>query len=57
MRKLLKVNDLTELLGIGRATLSKWRKDGTFPDPVKLGTKMVAWREEDIDAWLESRKA
>jgi prophage regulatory protein len=30
-------------------------KRGTFPSPVKIGQRAVAWRESDIDAWLKSR--
>ncbi|WP_137702885.1 helix-turn-helix transcriptional regulator [Marimonas lutisalis] len=40
--------------GLSRSTLYDWMKRGEFPQPVKLGTRLVAWRESDIDAWLES---
>jgi prophage regulatory protein len=31
-------------------------KRGDFPQPVKLGARIVAWRESDVSAWLESRE-
>lgn len=33
-----------------------WRmcKAGTFPPPMKLGGKIVAWREADLVAWEQS---
>ena len=33
-----------------------WRKvkDGTFPQPVKLGERITAWRVGDVRAWLNA---
>ena len=28
-----------------------------FPKPVKIGTRSVAWVEEEVDAWVEARVA
>ena len=42
--------------GLSRSTLYDWMKRGQFPQPVKLGARLVAWRESDINAWLESRQ-
>lgn len=42
--------------GLSRSTLYDWMQKGCFPQPVKLGTRLVAWRESDIAAWLESRE-
>ena len=28
--------------------------DPTFPKPVKIGMRAVAWREHEIDAWIKS---
>lgn len=28
---------------------------GTFPAPVRLSARAVAWREEDIDRWITER--
>lgn len=34
-----------------------WRrvKDGTFPAPVRISTNAVAWREADVDRWINER--
>lgn len=34
-----------------------WRrvKDGTFPAPIKISENCVAWRERDVNAWIEER--
>lgn len=31
--------------------------DPTFPKPIKLGARSVAWLESDIDAWISKRIA
>ncbi len=42
--------------GLSRSTVYSWMKRGDFPQPVKLGTRLVAWRESEVTAWLESRE-
>jgi predicted DNA-binding transcriptional regulator AlpA len=46
--------------GISDATLYRWIKVGRFPQPVKLGPNVVAWRESvlreydaDPEGWAE----
>lgn len=38
---------------------SLWRhvKDGTFPAPVKISSRITAWRRDDLVAWLEQQGA
>lgn len=45
------------VLPFSAATL--WRKvqDGSFPKPIKLSSRITAWRLADIESWLESRHA
>jgi prophage regulatory protein len=28
---------------------------GKFPRPIKIGQRAVAWRERDVDRWLDER--
>lgn len=30
---------------------------GTFPAPMPIGTKSVAWLESEVDAWIQARLA
>lgn len=36
-----------------------WRKvrDGSFPQPVKLGPNLTAWLAADVQAWIDARCA
>jgi len=53
--KLLRRPEVQARTGLSRSTIYDWMKRGEFPQPVKLGTRLVAWRESDITGWLDSR--
>jgi hypothetical protein len=36
--------------------LRRMWQDGRFPKPTYLSTRKLAWREDEIDNWLESRR-
>jgi predicted DNA-binding transcriptional regulator AlpA len=42
-----------------RTTLQRWQSRDTdpFPQPIRLGENSVAWRQSDVEAWLERRAA
>lgn len=44
-----------KLGNIGNSTLRRWVREGHFPKPIKLGANCVAWRLDEVDAWLEAR--
>ena len=52
---IMRPKQVADELGITRATLSRWRDAGRFPDALQLGPNSVGWRRSDIDAWLNSR--
>ncbi|SHJ37079.1 transcriptional regulator, AlpA family [Ruegeria lacuscaerulensis ITI-1157] len=54
--RLLRRPEVENLTGLSRSTLYDWMKRGDFPQPVKLGVRLVAWRESDIVVWLQSRE-
>jgi len=39
--------------GIGTSTLDRRVRDGTFPPPMRIGTKRVAWRASVISKVLD----
>lgn len=54
--RLIRRPEVEARTGLSRSTLYDWMKRGEFPQPVKLGERLVAWRESDVTAWLESRE-
>lgn len=53
---LLRRPDVETRTGLSRSTIYEWMKRGEFPRPVKLGARLVAWRESDLTEWLETRE-
>lgn len=51
---LIRLADLCEFLGVSRSSIYKWLSEGTFPEPVRLGHRMVRWRLEAIEAWRDA---
>ncbi len=51
----LRIQAVIRVTGLSRSTLYRLIADETFPRPVKLGPRAVAWRRSDIDAWGEAR--
>ncbi len=44
---------VTRELPVAKATLAKWRWNGTGPNYIKCGSKVV-YRRADLDAWIAS---
>ena len=52
--RLLRFSDVIERTGLARNTIYDYVSRDEFPKPVKLGQRMVAWRESDVNRWMES---
>jgi prophage regulatory protein len=51
-RKMLSMKQVLDLIPVTRQTLWRWyTKDGTFPKPVPIGGKRVAWYADEVEAW------
>lgn len=53
--KLLRLPFVEERTGLRKSTIYAGAKAKTFPAPVRLSARAVAWREEDIDRWISGR--
>ena len=45
---------LEERTSLDITTIYRKMKAGTFPQPVRVGRRRVAWRESDVAAWLRA---
>lgn len=52
---LLRSSEAAEYLGLAPATLAKMRMRGDGPPFVKVGHRLVAYREADLVAWTQAR--
>jgi prophage regulatory protein len=51
---LMRLADLCKFLSVSRSSIYQWISDGTFPEPVRLGRRMVRWRIETVVAWRDA---
>jgi prophage regulatory protein len=51
-KKLLKLEHVIERVAQSKSTIYRGMSNGSFPRPVKLGSRMVRWLSDDIDAYL-----
>lgn len=43
------------MIPVSPATLWRWVREGTFPRPVRLSSRITAWRTEDVERWIKAR--
>ena len=55
--RLLRRGEVQALTGLSRSTIYRLIYLGDFPQPVRLSTRAVAWRIDEIAIWLERRSA
>lgn len=55
MKRLLARKKVSELTGLSERTLERQASDGTGIPYVRIGARRLAYREEDVQAWVASR--
>jgi predicted DNA-binding transcriptional regulator AlpA len=53
--RLISARELSARLGRPCATFYRWEATGRFPRRMQLQGKCVAWRGEEIQAWIDER--
>ena len=56
MNRLVRMKELSRIVGYKPWSIYRLIRLGNFPRPVKLGQRAVAWRESDISDWIDSRE-
>jgi len=49
---LLRRSDVEMITGLSRSSIYAQMAEKTFPRPVQIGTRSVAWRSSDISDWI-----
>ncbi|MDM5138135.1 MULTISPECIES: helix-turn-helix transcriptional regulator [Aeromonas] len=55
MIKLITEKQVLETLQVCRTTLWAWRKAGTFPAPIKMGS-LNRWRVSDVEGFINGQQ-
>ena len=63
--RFIRLNEVLSRTGYGRTSIYRKMEDGEFPKSVKLGgppkdpsvfdSRAVAWIEDEVEQWIESR--
>ena len=56
-KKFIKLPTVMDLTGYRRTSIFDKVAEGSFPAPVKLGPRAVAWVSEEIKDWMDARVA
>ena len=56
-RRAIRREPMLEKTGLKRTTQNNLEKNGDFPKRVMLTPRCAVWFEDEIDAWLEDRRA
>ncbi len=54
INKNLRLPAVMNATGYGRTTIYRLMAEGKFPLSIKIGTRAVAWRQSDIEEYLNS---
>src|SRR5450830_288244 len=52
--RFLRLNEVLHTTGLGRNTVYRRIREGTFPKQVRIGPNSVAWRQSAIAEWMTS---
>jgi len=55
MPKFIRKSQLQEIIGLTPRHIDRLEKAGNFPIRIRLGQRSVAWYEDEIIKWLETR--
>ncbi|WP_445428005.1 helix-turn-helix transcriptional regulator [Alishewanella sp. HL-SH05] len=54
--RLLTLKQISELVGLSRASIWRLRTSGDFPKGISLTRHSIRWSLADIEEWLNSKK-
>ena len=52
---LIRRKTVEKLTGLSRSSIYVMMSEGTFPKQIKIGRRAVAWRQEDIENWINEK--
>ena len=53
--RLLRFGEVRLRTGLSRSTIWRMERSGSFPSRIQVSVNVVAWREDEVDAWIVSK--
>lgn len=51
----MRFDEVSRTVGLRRSAIYNRIRAGKFPAPLNLGSRAVAWRADEIAAWIEAQ--
>jgi prophage regulatory protein len=55
--RLIRLKELTRIIGYSATSIWRRCKDGSFPLAVRIGPAAVAWRWSEVEEWIKTRQS
>lgn len=55
MTLFLRIGVVMRLTGLGRSTIYRMMVEDSYPQPVRLTRRLIAWQRSALDRWTETR--
>jgi prophage regulatory protein len=56
MEKYLRINEVVEMLSVGKSIVWASVKESKFPKPIKLSEYVTVWKLSDIENWVQQKE-
>lgn len=53
--RLLRLRDVVAMTGLPRSSIYAEMSAGRFPRPMKVLARAVAWRSDEVEAWIKQK--
>ena len=53
--RLMRRHEVQQRTGLACTTIYRKMREGSFPEPVKVGARAVRWTASEIEKWLSGR--
>ena len=54
MDRLVRLNEVCDIVGLRKSAVYDRISKGQFPTPVAIGPRAVAWKQSDLARWIET---
>ena len=51
----LRLPQVLDYVGVSKPTIYRWIKEKTFPEPIKLSTRVAVWKTDDVKEWMRQK--
>ena len=53
--QLVRINEVVQLLSLGKSTIRLWVAQGKLPEPITLSPTIKVWRMQDLLEWIDKQ--